>query len=188
MGRLDSLLQMNLGPWECDHGRLENYLPGYTHHHDPAYCPCASPTERHPPVIGKRYDLMKPTYYERNGSPCWFTVEHRVIIYNGPAYSDEELLRMNNLWRVKGYYGVREFYHPDEIDMQSSLPDPRNTLFWSPSVVTNENGEATVSFYCSDLNTAFAGRIEGTDGAGLIGMSAFDFRVLKVPIFGKEEK
>jgi hypothetical protein len=186
MGRLDSLLQMNLGPWECDHGQLEDYLPGYTHHHDPAYCPCPSSTKRHPPVIGKRYELMKPTYYSRDGSPCWFTVEYRVIIYNGPIYSDEELLRMNNLWRVKGYYGVREFYQADEIDMQSSLPDPRNTLFWSPSVVTDENGEATVSFYCSDLNTGFTGRIEGTDGTGLIGLSTFDFRVLKVPTVEKK--
>ncbi|MDR1098035.1 MAG: hypothetical protein LBL57_07885, partial [Tannerella sp.] len=158
MGRLDSLLQMNLGPWECDHGHLENYLPGYTHHHDPAYCPCPSSTERHPPVIGKHYELMKPAYYEHNGYPCLFTVEYRLIVYDGSIYSDEELLRMNNLWRIKGYYGVREFYQADEIDMQSSLPDARNTLFWSPSVVTDKNGEATVSFYCSDLNTTFTGR------------------------------
>lgn len=31
------------------------------------------------------------------------------IIYNGPLYSDEELLKMNNLWRTKGYYTSREF-------------------------------------------------------------------------------
>jgi hypothetical protein len=69
--------------------------------------------------------------------------------------------------------------------MQSSLPDARNTLFWSPAVVTDENGEATVSFYCSDLNTTFTGRIEGTDGAGLLGLSNFDFRVLKIPAVGQ---
>ena len=188
MGWLDSLMQMNLGPWECDHGHLENYLPGFTHHHDPQYCPCPIETKRRPPVIGKRYELMKPSYYYSDDSNCLFTVERRIITYNGAIYSDEELLRMNNLWRVKGYYGAREFYHSDEVDMQSSLPDARNTLFWSPSVVTDENGEATVSFYCSDLNTGFTGQIEGTDGVGLLGMSAFDFRVLKVPAFGKEDE
>ena len=35
MGRLDSLAQVNLGPWVCKHGWLENYKEGYTHHHDP---------------------------------------------------------------------------------------------------------------------------------------------------------
>jgi hypothetical protein len=180
MGRLDSLLQLELGPWECDHGWLENYLPGYTHHHGQD-SPCFDPTKRHPPVIGKRYVLMKPTYYEHKGSPCWFTAEYRIITYDGPAYSDEELLRMNNLWRVKGYYGVREFYQPDEIDLSSFLPDVRNTLLWAPSVVTDANGEAAVTFHCSDLNVRFVGRIEGTDSAGLLGMSEFDFRVIKIP-------
>jgi hypothetical protein len=189
MGRLDSLLQMNLGPWECEHGRLENYLPGYTHHHDPAYCPCPNPTKRFPPVEGKTYTIGKYNYLGPGAGGCVFTVEdYKTIVYRGPVYSDEELLRMNGLWRVKGYYGVREFYHPDEIDMQSSLPDARNTLFWSPSVVTDENGEATVSFYCSDLNTAFTGRIEGTDGAGLFGLSTFDFRAIKVPVIREEDK
>ena len=187
-GHLDSLAQMDLGPWECDHGSLENYLPGYTHHHDPEYCPCPAPTKRHPPVIGKRYEILKPKYNPDSGpGDCRFIVEdRRIIVYEGPAYSDEELLRMNGLWRVKGYYGVREFYHSDETDMQSSLPDARNTLFRSPSVITDKQGQATVSFYCSDLNTAFTGRIEGVDGAGLLGASAFEFSVLKMPSLKKE--
>lgn len=45
---------------------------------------------------------------------------------------------MNNLWRTKGYYTSREFYQPDEIDMQLSTPDARNTLLWAPSVITDE--------------------------------------------------
>jgi hypothetical protein len=187
MGRLDSLLQMNLGPWvcECGSGYLENYRAGYTHHPEENYH-----GKKLLPIIGKTYTIIKylPLENGGNGTHSYYVANVRRIVYQGPEYSDEELLRMNNLWRVKGYYGIREFYHPDEIDMQSSLPDPRNTLFWSPSVVTDENGEATVSFYCSDLNTAFAGHIEGTDGTGLLGLSAFDFRVLKVPVFGKEEK
>jgi hypothetical protein len=182
MGRLDSLMQMNLGPWVCDctpSGYLENYREGYTHHPHGSYS-----GQKRLPVIGKTYEIIK---YKDVGQ-YWVVADIKYIVYNGPDYSDEELLQMNGLWRVKGYYGVREFYHPDEIDMQSSLPDARNTLFWSPAVVTDENGEATVSFYCSDLNTGFTGHIEGTNGTGLIGMSAFDFRVLKVPVFGKEDK
>ncbi|GHT14398.1 hypothetical protein FACS189426_20660 [Bacteroidia bacterium] len=180
MGRLDNLAQRNLGPWVCEHGHLENYLPGYTCHHDPQYCPCPNPVKEHNlPVIGKTYYIFKPKYFPDQGR-CTFIVEDsRYITYEGPNYTDEELLKMNNLWRVKGYYGVREFYQPDDIEILSSLPDARNTLLWAPSVVTDEQGEATINFYCSDINTGFIGRIEGLDGAGLLGAAAFDFRVIK---------
>ena len=101
------------------------------------------------------------------------------IIYNGPLYSDEELLKMNNLWRTKGYYTSREFYQPDEIDMQLSTPDARNTLLWAPSVITDEKGEAEVHFYCSDINTGFIGVVEGVDGDRLVGTTKCEFRVLR---------
>jgi hypothetical protein len=64
-------------------------------------------------------------------------------------------------------------------EIHSTLADVRNTLFWSPSVITDENGEASITFYCSDINTGFTGRIEGVGDAGLLGVSAFDFRVLR---------
>ena len=86
---------------------------------------------------------------------------------------------MNNLWRTQGYYAAREFYQPDEIDMQLSTPDARNTLLWAPSIVTDEKGEAMVTFYCSDINSSFVGVIEGVDGSGLLGNEVFDFRVVR---------
>lgn len=180
MGHLDSLAQMNFGPWVCEHDFLEDYKPGYTHHHNPVYCPCPNqPKERKVPIIGKRYHLIKPRYYECT-SGCCFTVEDRqTIIYEGADYSEEELLRMNNLWRTKGYYTNREFYQPDELDMQSAIPDARNTLLWQPSVITDEKGEATVSFYCSDINTGFIGLVEGVDGVGLLGSTKCEFRVIR---------
>jgi hypothetical protein len=52
-------------------------------------------------------------------------------------------------------------------------------LLWEPSVITDENGEATVTFYCSDINTGFTGHIEGVGDGGLLGLSSFDFRVIK---------
>ena len=86
---------------------------------------------------------------------------------------------MNNLWKTKGYYAVREFYHPDEIDMQLSTPDARNTLLWQPSVNTDKKGEATISFFCSDINTGFTGIVEGTNGLGLLGTGKCEFRVVR---------
>lgn len=181
MGRLDSLAQKDLGPWVCAHGWLENYKEGYTHHHDPRYCPCVvdDGEPRTIPVIGRRYHIMKAEYYPYGNFYSFKPLDHQWIIYQGAIYSEEELLRMNNIWRTKGYYAAREFYQPDEIDMRSSIPDARNTLLWAPSVITDEKGEATVSFYCSDINTGFIGLVEGVDGAGLLGTAKCDFRVMR---------
>lgn len=103
----------------------------------------------------------------------------RMLFTMPPQFSEEELLQMNNLWRTKGYYAAREFYQPDEIDRQLSTPDARNTLLWAPSVVTDEKGEAEVSFYCSDINTGFMGIVEGVDGTGLVGNANYEFRVIR---------
>ncbi len=78
-------------------------------------------------------------------------VDAHSVVYHAAEFTEEELLRMNNMWRVKGYYGKREFYQPDEIDMQLPVPDARNTLLWAPSVVTDAKGEATVSFIAPTL-------------------------------------
>lgn len=183
MGRLDSLSQMYLGPWVCKHGYLENYKEGYSHlvgsSTSPVQCAQAENDTlnvRRRPVIGKSYAIIK---YEPQADGIWILTDEQNITYEGALYSDEELLRMNNLWRVKGYYATREFYQPDEIDIQSSIPDSRNTLLWIPSVITNEKGEATISFYCSDINTGFIGLIEGVDGKGLLGTAQCKLRVMK---------
>lgn len=183
MGRLDSLAQKDLGPWVCKHGWLENYKEGYTHHHDSRYCPCVvdDGEPRTVPIIGHRYHIQKNEYFQCNakGNWCFKPIDSQWIIYEGANYSEEELLRMNNLWRTKGYYSTCEFYQPDEVDLQLSTPDARNTLLWEPSVITDEKGEATVSFYCSDINTRFIGVVEGADGTGLLGTSKFEFNVIR---------
>lgn len=183
MGRLDSLMQMEIGmPWVCPDGHLENYKDGYTVHHDPRYCPNATivpPEKRSKPVEGQTYRIIKPKYFDGGK---WFIVEdEQYVVYHGPIYSEEEILRRNNLWRTKGYYAAREFYQPDEVDIQLSTPDARNTLLWQPSVVTDEKGEASVSFYCSDINTGFVGVAEGTDGTGVLGTGKCEFRVVRTP-------
>ena len=183
MGRLDSLVNINLGPWVCKHGYLENYKEGYSHLMGDERAPvqCAQHSRdtlnvRRKPVIGKMYRIIK---YEPNTQGIWIVKDIEDIKYEGPIYTDEELLRMNNITRVKGYYGQREFYTPDSVEMLSSLPDARNTLLWSPSVLTDKNGDAIVPFWTSDINTQFIGVVEGTDGLGLLGSNTFEFHVSK---------
>lgn len=184
MGRLDSLAQFKLNTaWVCPDGsqepgtvgHLNDYWEGYTHH------PTGSPNanyggKRLKPEIGKRYELIK--YLPREDGE-WYIADITSIVYQGQLYTDEELLRMNNITRCKGYYGQREFYTPDSAEMLSPLPDARNTLLWSPSVQTDKNGDATVPFRTSDINTQFVGVVEGTDGLGLLGSNTFEFYVSK---------
>jgi MG2 domain. len=175
MGRLDSMAQRNLNPaWvcECPPGYLNDYLPGYTHHRSGR----SGKYERLAPVHGKTYRVIK---YEPREDGVWHVADEKTVEYRGPYYSDEELLRMNNIQREKGYYGKREFYQPDEFDLLSSVPDSRNTLLWDPGVVTGENGEATVSFYCSDINNKFMVHVEGAGGNGLLGTGKKEFRVMR---------
>ena len=184
MGRLDSLAQFNLNTaWVCPDGsqepgtvgHLNDYWEGYTHH--PAGSPGANyGGKRLKPEIGKRYELIK---YLPGEDGEWYIADITSILYQGQLYTDEELLRMNNITRVKGYYGQREFYMPDPVEMLSPLPDARNTLLWSPSVQTDKNGDATVPFWTSDINTQFMGVVEGTDGLGLLGSGTFEFHVSK---------
>lgn len=106
-----------------------------------------------------------------------------VLISHHPyqELTEEDLLKKYNLSRVKAYYGKREFYQPnyDQETGEIQVPDFRNTLLWEPLVVTDENGEATLSFFCSDINTDFVGRIEGVSDDGLLGAGTFKFTVRK---------
>jgi hypothetical protein len=105
----------------------------------------------------------------------------RIITYWRPDYSEDGLLRINNLTRVKTYYGYREFYKPNyDKETDERIPDFRNNLLWEPNVITNEDGEATLTFFCSDINTDFVGRIEGVSGEGLLGTGYFKFAVRKL--------
>ncbi len=177
MGRLDSLAQMNNNVYVCTScGQLINYRPDYQGHHAIGACPAKG---RKQPIIGKTYRIAKYKYYTTGPNPYFGLVDELYVVYQGPVYTDEELLQMNGILRVKGYYGKREFYQPDEVDMQIPIPDARNVLLWKPDIVTNEKGEAKVEFFCSDINTGFAGIVEGTDGNGNLGSSLCGFNVQK---------
>ena len=100
------------------------------------------------------------------------------------SITEEELLKMNNLARTKAYFDSREFYKPnyDKDTIDAQIPDFRNTLLWEPTIFTNDKGEASLSFYCSDIYTDFIGRIEGVGGDGLLGSQYFKFTVRKLKL------
>ncbi|UQD56303.1 hypothetical protein [Flavobacterium sp. K5-23] len=116
-----------------------------------------------------------------DGKLYWSSDGTRKIRYEGKILSEKELMEKFNLKMLKGFYRKREFYQPiyegqSELD---HLPDYRNTLYWNPSIITDENGEATVTFYCSDIETSFTGNIEGVSTEGLLGKANFNLKVKK---------
>ncbi len=110
---------------------------------------------------------------------CLFAWQNIVAISPRVQFSEKKLLELYNLTRVKAYCGKRKFYQPD-YDRDNGLvkvPDFRNTLLWDPEVITDEKGEASLNFYCSDINSEFVGRIEGMSKSGKLGAGYFDFVV-----------
>ncbi|MET7258846.1 DUF4442 domain-containing protein [Dyadobacter fermentans] len=99
--------------------------------------------------------------------------------YKYPVYTEEELLAKFNLTRAMGYQVKKEFYQPDyqNVPLDAAIDDQRNTLLWNPAVVTDEKGEATLEFYCSDITGTFIGNIEGLDGTGKLAAATFGFTV-----------
>jgi len=94
--------------------------------------------------------------------------------------TESEYMQLRNYSCVKAYAVRREFYEP-KYDIVDSLNFPqndfRNTLLWKPQVVTDEKGEVSLPFFCSDINTRFVVNIEGTNKDGLLGASRFEFSV-----------
>ena len=180
-GYLDSLATMASGEWvcECKASQSSHYLnnyKGYSHHPDG----CSATTysgKRLMPKRGENYELIK---YEPVGSDgSWIVTDISSVKYSGPQYTEEELLRMYGMWKAQGYNPQREFYEPDPVELTSPMLDPRNLLQWQPAVLTNEKGEAEISFNASDVNTEFIGIVEAVDGTGLIGSQTFTFRVIR---------
>ena len=130
---------------------------------------------RHPessirPIVGH-------TYWGLIWDPVTQESSIKIDVYHYPT--EDELIAMNKLGRVKGYCPRREFYQPnyDKVSDENLISDYRNTLLWAPSVITDEKGEATLNFFCSDINYGFVGRVEGVSGEGLLGTSQFEFMV-----------
>ena len=187
-GFLDSLANAEgMGPeWVCFHkwvdgekrGFLNDYREGYTTHPNgntpSGWTHCDKSIK---PIPGEKYMMVKLEGDDVSGK---YVITHWMeITYPKRSFSEERLMEMYGLSRTQGYYPKREFYQPDEFDLASSAPDPRNLLQWQPAVMTDDNGVAEITFAASDLNTEFIGIVEAIDGSGLMGCQTFSFRVLK---------
>jgi hypothetical protein len=82
--------------------------------------------------------------------------------------------------RVYGYYQARTFYAPkyNIPKPENEKPDLRTTIYWEPNVVTDEDGNATISFFNADSKTTIKVDVEGVaePGIPLAGKASFDVK------------
>ncbi len=78
---------------------------------------------------------------------------------------------------LQGLSNYREFYSPKyetQIQKESNQPDNRTTLYWDPNVVTDQDGEASVSFYTGDSGSPFGMMVQGLSLDGQCGVGYFE--------------
>ncbi len=83
--------------------------------------------------------------------------------------------------KIKGFTPVCEFYSPKYLpeNLNSEVPDFRNTLYWNPKV-TLENGEFEVSFFSSDNISRYKIYVEGITKSGKICLGEAKFEVDRI--------
>ncbi|GAB3028653.1 hypothetical protein GCM10027185_31210 [Spirosoma pulveris] len=83
--------------------------------------------------------------------------------------------------KIAGYTVSREFYAPQYSTppTQTTPADGRATLYWNPSLQTDANGKATVTFYNTDKETTIQTVAEGLSSGGLPGTGKVVYSVKK---------
>ena len=69
--------------------------------------------------------------------------------------------------KLQGYSEVKEFFNPDY--KEAALPEDilyRRTLYWNPTVKTDEKGEAVIQFYNNNSCTNLQIDMQGLDKTG----------------------
>ncbi|RZL49218.1 MAG: hypothetical protein EOP00_07445 [Pedobacter sp.] len=72
------------------------------------------------------------------------------------------LLNLN----LNGYYTARSFYMPNYSNASTNNKDLRTTIFWAPSLKTNDKGEASVSFFNADNKGVMVIKADGITQTG----------------------
>lgn len=67
---------------------------------------------------------------------------------------------------------TKAFYSPKYLspEQETSFPDVRSTIYWNPEVMTDDNGEALVSFYASERTGSYLVILQGMDFRGGLGV------------------
>ncbi|RYG22309.1 MAG: hypothetical protein EOO07_00175 [Chitinophagaceae bacterium] len=86
----------------------------------------------------------------------------------------------NNAKITNAGFSVRkEFYVPNYEDpkVNTQLQDLRSTVYWNPKVTTDENGQASFSFFNAGTPGTYQVTIEGMDNFGNLGRKVYTYEV-----------
>ncbi|MCE7992241.1 MAG: TonB-dependent receptor plug domain-containing protein [Roseivirga sp.] len=80
-----------------------------------------------------------------------------------------------------GYYKSRQFYKVDyRGDLKNEVkPDRRGLIHWEPMIVTDENGEAIITWFNADLETNIHINLEGIWAGGVPLRASAEYKVEK---------
>lgn len=97
----------------------------------------------------------------------------------GKAPDKKEKIKGAVFGNAKGYPQMREFYSPDYSSpvANKNMPDLRSTIFWTPNLVINDDGEAAASFYTADVPGQYRVIVEGIADNGKLGRQVYSFIV-----------
>ncbi|WP_051210794.1 hypothetical protein [Runella zeae] len=85
----------------------------------------------------------------------------------------------------EGVQGKKEFYAPrydTETAQKTRVPDFRNLLHWSPQLMTNAEGKASVNFYASEQLGTYKIVVQGLTNDGQAGSKTATFEVKKATL------
>ena len=79
----------------------------------------------------------------------------------------------------RGFSNVREFYSPKYgiSDLLDAQADMRTTIYWNPTVSTNQEGKATVSFFNAESDSNYRVLVEGITDEGKLGRQIIRYKV-----------
>ncbi|GAA3961945.1 carboxypeptidase-like regulatory domain-containing protein [Mucilaginibacter dorajii] len=82
-------------------------------------------------------------------------------------------------YRSNGLYKSRVFYAPkyDAGKENVQTLDLRTAIYWKPDIVTDKDGNATLSFYNADTKGTYRIVIEGVDVSGNLGRQVYTYMV-----------
>jgi hypothetical protein len=86
----------------------------------------------------------------------------------------------NFMQQVKGTYYPKEFYVADYEKFNPAEPEMMSTVYWNYSLITDEKGEATISFFTNDLTGRFTCVLQGYSDQGALSGKTW-FKVIESP-------
>lgn len=95
-------------------------------------------------------------------------------------YNESRIIPGTILKKLKGFEKYRAFYSPvyTESNIDSKIPDYRQTLYWNPTILL-ENNSKKLSFFTCDNLTNYKVFVEGMTTSGKICMGEAEFTVDK---------